>query len=71
MYDPPLHKRSTREEPPAVRCGEMGDLSLHGALEDIDGTGRRMNASHIAVDAVLPLSRIMDMLQIHFPPQQQ
>jgi len=67
MYDPPLHKRSAREEPPAVRCGEIGDLSLHGALEELDGTGRRMNASHIAVDAVLPLARIMDMLQIHFP----
>ena len=68
MYDPPPHKRNDKDGAIAVRCGEIGDLSLHGALEELDGGGRRLNAAHIAVDAVVPLSRITDALQIHFVP---
>lgn len=68
MYDPPLHKRSSKDEAPAVRCVEIGDLSFHGALEEVDGGGRRLGASHISLDAVVPLSSVMDALQIHFTP---
>jgi hypothetical protein len=68
MYDPPLHKRSSSNGPVTVRCGEVGDLSLHGALEELDGSGRRLSASHIAIDAVVPLARLTDALQIHFAP---
>jgi len=68
MYDPPLHKRSGNDGPVAVRCGEIGDLSLHGGLEELDGGGRRLNASLLAVDSVLPLDRLADALQMHFPP---
>lgn len=71
MYEPPLHKRADRDAPCAVRCSEIGDLSLHGALEELDGSGRRMNAAIIAVDSVVPLGRIMDALQIHFSPSLQ
>jgi len=68
MYDPPPHKRNDKGPEITVRCGEIGDLSLHGALEELDGSGRRLNAADIAVDAVVPLSRITDALQIHFVP---
>jgi hypothetical protein len=68
MYEPPPHKRVAKDAAVSVRCSEIGDLSLHGALEEFDGSGRRLSASHIAVDAVLPLERITDALQIHFTP---
>jgi hypothetical protein len=68
MYEPPPHKRIDRDAGIAVRCAEIGDLSLHGALEELDGGGRRLNAAHVAVDAVVPLDRITDALQIHFAP---
>jgi hypothetical protein len=71
MYEPPLHKRSDRDAALAVRCSEIGDLSLHGALEEIDGSGRRLSAANIAVDTVIPLGQIMDALQIHFAPSPQ
>jgi hypothetical protein len=68
MYDPPLHKMNTKDESPSVRCTEIGDLSLHGALEEIDGSGRRLGASHLPLETVIPLSRVTDALQIHFTP---
>jgi hypothetical protein len=68
MYDPPLHKSHSTGDSLTVRCSEIGDLSLHGALEEIDGSGRRLNASQIAVESIFPLSRITDALQIHFAP---
>ncbi len=68
MYDPPPHKRNKSAAAITVRCGEIGDLSLHGALEELDGTGRRLSAAHVAVDTVFPLAQIMDALQIHFTP---
>jgi hypothetical protein len=68
MYDPPPHKRDNKDAAIAVRYSEIGDLSLHGALEELDGSGRRLSAAHIAVDAVVPLARITDALQIHFTP---
>ena len=68
MYEPPPHKRSDRDAQIAVRCVEIGDLSLHGALEELNGGGRRLSAAHVAVDAVVPLTRITDALQIHFAP---
>ena len=68
MYEPAPHKRGDRNEPVAVRLGEIGDLGFHGGLEEIDGSGRRLSASLVAVDTVVPLSHLMDALQIHFPP---
>jgi hypothetical protein len=68
MYEPPPHKRGAKDAAVSVRCSEIGDLSLHGALEEFDGSGRRLSASQIAVDAVVPLERITDALQIHFTP---
>jgi hypothetical protein len=68
MYEPPPHKRSDRDAAIAVRCAEIGDLSLHGALEELEGGGRRLSAAHVAVDTVVPLARITDALQIHFTP---
>jgi hypothetical protein len=68
MYEPPPHKRGSKDEAIAVRCGEIGDLSLHGALEELDGSGRRLSAANVAIDAVVPLALITDALQIHFTP---
>jgi len=67
-YDPPPHKRITRDAPVMVKCCEIGDLSLHGGLEEIDGSGRRLNAAALAVDAVVPLSSVTDALQLHYDP---
>ncbi|HUI10775.1 MAG TPA: M14 family zinc carboxypeptidase [Bacteroidota bacterium] len=66
MYEPPLHKRIAKDAPVMVKCSEIGDLSLHGGLEEIDGGGRRMNAAAFPVDAVVPLSALTDALQIHY-----
>jgi hypothetical protein len=68
MYDPPPHKRGDKAAALSVRCSEIGDLSLHGALEELDGSGRRLSAAYVVVDVVLPLARITDALQIHFAP---
>ena len=68
MYDPPPHKRNEKEAAIAVRCAEIGDLRFHGALEELNASGRRLSAAHVPVDAVVPLARITDALQIHFTP---
>ncbi|HTO94883.1 MAG TPA: M14 family zinc carboxypeptidase [Bacteroidota bacterium] len=67
-YEPPPHKRIARESPVMVKCSEIGDLSLHGGLEEIDGGGRRLNAASLSVDAVVPLASVTDALQIHYDP---
>lgn len=63
MYEPPYHKRS--HEGISVILKEVGDLSLHGALENIDGSGRRMSATAIPVETVIPLSQIAESLQLN------
>jgi len=63
MYDPPHFKRGDGEI--TVTLKEVGDLSLHGALENIDASGRRMSATALAVDATFPLSELAERLQLN------
>lgn len=67
MVDPPYHKRNGAQ-PLSVMVKEVGDLSLHGALEEVHAEGRRLNAGLLAIDAVVPLSGITDALQVHYNP---
>ena len=48
-----------------VTIKEIGDLGNHQGLESIDAFGRRLSSSMIAVEKTLPLSELMDMLQIY------
>jgi len=63
MYEPPHHKRGDGEI--TVTLKEVGDLSLHGALENIDASGRRMSAAALAMDATVPLSELAERLQLN------
>jgi hypothetical protein len=65
MYEPPHHRRANKGENPTLAIKEVGDLSLHGALEELQANGRRIAASSLTVDAVVPASSIFDALQIH------
>lgn len=67
MYDPPHHKREPSSAPTVI-VREIGDLSFHGGLEDVDAGGRRLKAGMLTIDAVVPLSGITDALQIHHEP---
>jgi hypothetical protein len=67
MYDPPHHKRSV-DTPVSVVVKEVGDLSFHRGLDEVDAGGRRMRASVLCIDAIVPLETITDVLQIPFGP---
>ncbi|MEW6510434.1 MAG: M14 family zinc carboxypeptidase [Bacteroidota bacterium] len=67
MYDPPHHRREP-SAPPSVMVKEMGDLSFHSGLEEIHAGGRRLRASNITIDAIVPLADITGALQIHYEP---
>lgn len=65
MYDPPHHRR-TDGDPPTVMVKEVGDLSFHAGLEEIQAAGRRLKASLLSIDTVVPLAAITDALQIQY-----
>ena len=68
VVDPPYHRRGDKAGPVTVVVKEVGDLSFHGTLDEINAAGRRLPASAVAIDIVQPLSRITDALQIHYIP---
>jgi hypothetical protein len=45
---------------------EIGDLSFHGALTEIEANGRRLRVGVLPLGKTLPLAFITDALQIHF-----
>ena len=63
MYEPPHHKRGDDEI--TVTLKEVGDLSLHGALENVDASGRRMSAGALAMEVTFPLSELAERLQLN------
>jgi hypothetical protein len=65
IYDPPHHRREP-SRPPTVMVKEMGDLSFHAGLDEVHAGGRRLRASLITIDAVVPLADITGALQLHY-----
>ncbi len=60
---------SSRRQPSGVgdivRVKEVGDLRGFGALETIHARGRKLPVSALPLDEPIPLSRILDLLQIY------
>ena len=67
MYEPAHHKRGITV-PPTVSVKEVGDLSFHSGLEEINAAGRRLKASVLGIDTVVPLTALTDALQIRYEP---
>jgi N-acyl-D-aspartate/D-glutamate deacylase len=65
MEEPPRQNRRPGEISTFV-VQEIGDLSLHGALTEIEANGRRLRAGVLPLGKTLPLASITDALQIHF-----
>jgi hypothetical protein len=63
MYDPPHHRRSMSATPTVV-VKEVGDLGFHTGLEEIQAGGRRLKASLLTIDTIVPLTGIIDALQL-------
>ena len=51
---------------PRVVVKEIGDLKGFGALETIEGGGRRVRATSLTLETTLPLSQLLDTLQIYY-----
>jgi hypothetical protein len=64
MYDPPHQRSGVKGGSTTLSIKEVGDLSLHGALEEVQANGRRIPSASIAVDSIMPASSIFDALQI-------
>ena len=65
MEEPPRQNRRPGEISTFV-VQEIGDLSFHGALTEIEANGRRLRAGMLPLGKTLPLASITDALQIHF-----
>lgn len=68
LVDPSLNRKEN-SSPTASRIvtiKEIGDLGNHEGLETIDATGRRLQASHVGVDKSVPLSDLLDLLQVYY-----
>lgn len=54
-----------RPSPPVVTVKEVGDLKEFGALETISAHGRKISATSLQLEETVPLSRILDLLQVY------
>jgi len=54
-----------RPSPPMVTVKEIGDLKDFGALEMISAHNRKISATSLQLEETIPLSRILDLLQIY------
>ncbi len=61
VIDPQLNKNSGSV---IVTIEDLGDLSTFGSLQTIDGAARTVTADHLPVSQSLPLSDILDILQL-------
>jgi hypothetical protein len=65
MYAPQAHLRQPGAEV-KVTVKEIGDLSFHAGLEEIDGGGRRLAASRLVIDGTVAFQVVLDALQIAY-----
>ena len=56
---------NTNPVPLVVTVKEVGDLSTHCALETIDGHKRRLASSFLALEQSIPLSKLLETLQLY------
>jgi hypothetical protein len=63
--DPQLNKRSPSL---IVTVKDLGDLRTHAGLETIAGGKRRISSEKLRVGVSLPLSELLDQLQVYHPP---
>jgi hypothetical protein len=63
LFDPQLNKDSGSL---IATVKDMGDLSTFGALRSVDGTARSIRTGQFALNQSLPLSEILNILQL--PP---
>lgn len=61
----PLKNRDS--VPLQVTIKDLGDLSMFGALETLDGRGRILRTDALTIDEVRPFKDVLDLLQIHHP----
>lgn len=59
----PRHNRTGG--PPVVTVADVGDLAPFGALEEIDGGGREIGPDALALERVVPLTALLDELQLY------
>ena len=57
--------------PTLVIVKEVGDLEGNGALEMIEGHGRRISTDQITIDKEVPFNEILDVLQLYYSPAPQ
>jgi hypothetical protein len=55
---------NTNPQPLVVTVKEIGDLSTHTALETIDGHKRRLSSSFLVLEQSIPLTTLLDELQL-------
>jgi Zinc carboxypeptidase len=62
--EPEANRRSAA---PLAMIKEIGDLHTCGALQTLDGSARSISAAEIAVERQLPLTGLLDLLQLYSP----
>jgi hypothetical protein len=60
--EPEANRRSAN---PVARIVEVGDLHTFAALQTYDGSARRLAHGEVAIDRRLPLSDLLDLLQLY------
>jgi hypothetical protein len=61
----PASRRQPTPTGEVVRVKEVGDLRGFGALETIHARGRKLPVTALPLDEPIPLSRILDLLQVY------
>ncbi len=56
---------NTNPHPVVVTIADVGDLSTYAALENIPGHQRRISSTAFALEQTLPLSHLLDELQLY------
>jgi len=58
-------EENRRSGAPVATIKEVGDLSTHAGLETLDGSARRVRSPLLVVEKQVPLSDLLDALQIY------
>jgi hypothetical protein len=64
IFDPLLNKDSDRS---IATIKDIGDLSICGALQSLDGAARSVRADRLPINKSMPFKKILDVLQLPHP----
>ncbi len=60
-------EENRRSSAPIATIKEIGDLHAHAGLQALDGSARNITAADVAVERRMPLTDLLDLLQLYHP----